>query len=305
MITLTKIEGAGNSFWITHQLPSPPHKNSSFISFTEVSAKKLHLTKGMFLKGEWSEISKKLCQKNKNLITDGLVVLLNSDKQDLKWLFYNADGSIAEMCGNATCCVAEYAFKKELISNNKSHFILETKAQNIKCIYKNKASIELKQSTNIKGAFKSLLSDEEITYMFIDSSVPHAVIEIPKWPNDSKTWEKQKTLAKALRKNTSLNPHGMNVSFYSYQHKEQTKLQNLNSPISLKACSFERGVEDFTPACGTGALAVAQIYRLKHPDTNSIAVKMPGGTLQVNFLADKKISLFSPVKWIQEINLLF
>ncbi len=268
------MSGAENSFWITH-FPSPVLSSFS-------------------MNRNWSQVAKTLCKQpgNSHAKVDGLVILLPSNTCDFKWLFYNADGSPAEMCGNAACCVADYVFKKKLIPVERASFTFETAAQKIKGKLKEgKACIFLKQAEAIQGPFEVFINtDEKTSYFFIDSSVPHAVIELPTWPSSLTDWENKKTIAEVLRKRTTHHKNGMNVSFYYRQNNTQ-----------LLARSFERGIEDFTPACGTGALAVAQIHHQRQPDVKRIFVQMPGGQLEVGFHSDKTVSLVSPVKWLQEM----
>lgn len=268
-ITWTKMSGAENSFWITHFLsPASPSINR-----------------------DWSQVAQILCKKNNSSKADGLAILLPSKHCDFKWLFYNADGSPAEMCGNAACCVTDYVFKKKIISVEQNFLIFETKAQQIKGELKEgMARIFLKQSTDIQGPFETTYNNEATPYVFINSSVPHAVIEIKNWPSTLNEWENKKKLAGILRKKTTHHKDGMNVSFYCHQDDNH-----------LSARTFERGVEDFTPACGTGALAVAQVYRQYFPHVQLIFVKMPGGQLEISLHSDKTISLMSPVKWLQEM----
>ena len=92
------MSGAGNSFWITH-----------FLSADSKPPPDTH----------WPGFALKLCRQMTKP-ADGMAVLLPSKECDFKWLFYNADGSMAEMCGNLACCVIEYVFKKNLVPANKT-----------------------------------------------------------------------------------------------------------------------------------------------------------------------------------------
>ncbi|MYE07879.1 MAG: diaminopimelate epimerase [Oligoflexia bacterium] len=270
-IIWTKMSGAGNSFWITYLSPS---------FFPD------------FVDKDWPEVARKICQREDTSDTgDGLVVLVPSRTCDLKWLFYNADGSSAEMCGNAACCVTEYAFKKGVVPADRSSVTFETLAQKIKGdLVREKARIFLKQNESIEGPFKMDFNSKTISYMFINSSVPHAVIKLTKW-SEAKEWTVRKELARVLRRKTTHHKNGMNVSFYCCSEEEGR----------LFARTFERGVEDFTSACGTGALAVAQIHRQAFSLMDFMFVEMPGGQLKVGFHSDKTVSLMSPVKWLKEM----
>nr|HPH56050.1 diaminopimelate epimerase [Smithella sp.] len=62
--------------------------------------------------GDLSEFARKVCQRKISVGADGLVVIEPSDIADFKWRFFNSDGSMAEMCGNAARCVARFAYMK-------------------------------------------------------------------------------------------------------------------------------------------------------------------------------------------------
>ena len=268
----TKISGAGNSFWFYYCL-SPKEKAP--------------------VKNSWSKTAIAVCQqKTKSLSANGLVILLPSKKADFKWIFRNADGSSAEMCGNAACCAISYILKKKLLPSHKKTFFLETKKQILKAgLYKKQPVVFLNPLTRIKGPFEVIWKKQKVSYMFIDSGVPHAVIELKKSLKKTKDWHNKKALAKFLRRNRKHNKKGMNVSFY-YKKKE----------AQLFAKSFERGVEDFTSACGTGALAVAQVYQWQNRKClKNIFIQMPGGILEIKQHYDKSYGLISPVKWQREV----
>ena len=73
-----------------------------------------------------SELSIKLSDRHFGIGSDGLVLIEKSDKCDFKMSMYNADGSQAEMCGNATRCIGKYVYEKKL--TNKTNISLETLA---------------------------------------------------------------------------------------------------------------------------------------------------------------------------------
>ena len=262
-----KISGAGNCFLITY--------------FKELSP---------ILKRQLPSLSQKLCSKYH---TDGIVILLptSNKKWDLQWLFYNSDGSTAEMCGNAACCTVIYSFEKKIVSKNP--FILKTPYNTFQGELKNNnPRISFKQDFNIQGPFAYHFNNENISYTFINTSVPHAVIKRLKNPYYKKESLITKIIGKKLRHQTNHHKKGMNVSFYCETHQQNT----------ISACTFERGVENITPACGTGALAVARIHYQNYSHLKYIYVKMPGGNLKVKFQGMKTVSLESPIKWIREIS---
>ena len=270
-IKWTKMQGAGNSFLIAHC------DSSGWSKLT---------------KKNWSKISQKLCHQTP--YTDGLILLNHIEKQDFQWLFYNSDGSTAEMCGNGVCCVLSYIFQKKLI-NHHTPVHLKTTSGTLTGEWmpdRQEGRFFIPKSQDIQGPFELSFKNEKFSYMFINSSVPHAVIKKNSLSLQKKDLHQKKEVSQFLRKQTTHDRNGMNVSFYC-----PTKQIN-----HIMGCSFERGVEDFTLACGTGALALAQIYQeteLKEKQ-NIIYVQMPGGTLEVQFHSNNTISLISPVEWLGE-----
>ncbi len=67
-----------------------------------------------------ANLAQKLCNRHNGIGADGLVVLLPHNRFAYKWEFYNADGSKANMCGNASRCVAHYAHHNKIAPKNHS-----------------------------------------------------------------------------------------------------------------------------------------------------------------------------------------
>ena len=80
----------------------------------------------MFLaqeKSDRSQLARELCHRQNGVGADGLVVLLPHPDYDFEWEFYNSDGSVADMCGNASRAVAHYAHEKGISKDNKAEFL--------------------------------------------------------------------------------------------------------------------------------------------------------------------------------------
>ena len=277
---LLKMSAVGNrflvadSFWFENNI-SPEWKdhsyqtNNSFEDFLKLSAKPL---------SERKEFIKKLISSPALSLTDGLVVL-KKNKNGLSCDFYNKDGSTAEMCGNAASCISAY-IKGMSLSLKTFLFGKET------VVLTEKGGIALKNPSASIIDCDCAFNGKQKPFTFIQPGAPHGVIEFPREKGELfKKQEKLKPLAQQLRFKNPKNNQGMNVSFF--QVEEQNR---------LKAMTYERGVEGFTLACGTGALAVAFVYLHKHLIKNlkTIFVNMPGGELKVQL--EPQLSLFSPVK---------
>lgn len=221
---------------------------------------------------ERAQLVKKWCQGYQGFQTDGVVFYQKISAHNIKWDFYNQDGSIAEMCGNAARAMA-----KLLNGEPQKQWTLTTLAgpvvlQNIP--NQDRAQIHWSLAAEAQWENDFIFEGQVVPYDFILAGVPHAIVELDPYPE----------LAKALRASKQFHPGGMNVTFV-----EQT------TPGEVTAVTFERGVEDFTLACGTGAIAAAIWSRELNPELNHHWVTMPGGVLEVYFNDATQVTLTGPV----------
>ena len=73
------------------------------------------------------KLAAKLCNRNFSIGADGLIIVNpNMNNADISWIFYNSDGSVAQMCGNGMRCFARYVYDNKIV--NKKEFSVETKA---------------------------------------------------------------------------------------------------------------------------------------------------------------------------------
>lgn len=203
---------------------------------------------------EKQKITKNLCTSFYGFKTDGLLFLHEKSNFDFAWDFYNSDGSFAEMCGNAARCASLFYFQR---ISAKKNIRFNTGAGDIgaEILNENSVKIEMSQISELKR-----MTVLKTSGIFVDTGVPHFVIE--KKPDS--------ILAKELRQVSDFGKSGANITF----------VENLENKF-VDAVTFERGVEDFTQACGTGAVAAAMYFQDKIGSSQEVIVRMPGGTLTV------------------------
>ena len=275
--SLVKMSASGNKFLIAGFPDSSPSKTnpSCFLKTTKQYQDFLNLS-------ELSEKDRKEFLKSlKDTEMEGLAVLKMSSLYAFECDFYNRDGSRAEMCGNLSCCLTLYALETGLAKEEIFYFrVEEEKVKAFKHSGKYWAGVI--KPDPVKSGFSIQFQENIVPYNFICPGVPHGVVEWKQELNPSVLLP----LARELRHKNPFKKAGMNVTFFSAQ-KDQ----------SLKALTFERGVEDWTKACGTGALAAALVFSRKHnlQNKNKISVKMPGGVLEV--LLHPSLALFSRPQW--------
>ncbi|MBC7741218.1 MAG: diaminopimelate epimerase [Bdellovibrionaceae bacterium] len=203
------------------------------------------------------KIAADICDRNK---ADGFIFL--KKESTYSWWFYNNDGSDAEMCGNATRCVGY--FIKNIIGEDGPTWNLLTTAGPIK--------IEALNSESYKISMTPIETLNSSHGAFYDTGVPHLIQELERFGD----YLQKKSEAATLRFHKDFQPRGTNVTYVQLE----------NEANRLKAVSYERGVENFTDACGTGAMAAA-MYNLIKRGSQQTQVEMPGGTLMMD-LSDLK-----------------
>ena len=209
---------------------------------------------------DFEDLAKKLCAVTG---ADGFMAVDYSDKADFKLHFYNSDGTRGEMCGNGARCICRYAHDMGIAGPEMT---VETDAGLVPGwrIDENQYRVKLNNpeilDLNRKGA---------VSYVELGNpGVPHAVAEYEGdlWGDAEKIWEQMK----ALRWDAAF-PKGANVNFYQWIGENE-----------VRVLTFERGVEDFTLACGTGTGSVACTMLKKGllPE-KYLTAHNPGGTLKV------------------------
>jgi diaminopimelate epimerase len=202
----------------------------------------------------------KLCKRGLSIGADGLVILEQSKDADFSWKFFNSDGSIAEMCGNAARCAAKFAYLNGIAGKQMS---FETLAGLIRAeiIDNLLVKAELTKPNNITIDSSINIEGNNFYISSINTGVPHVIIFV----NDLENINVQH-LGSKIRYHEYFSPQGTNVNF--------CKVLNNNS---IEIRTYERGVESETLACGTGALAAAVLSKEKKLVNYPVNVKTRGG----------------------------
>jgi len=196
-------------------------------------------------------ISKKLCQRKVSIGADGLMAVDFPDGDaDFKMLFFNRDGSIGEMCGNGARCISRYAYINN-IAGKKMTFetgagivsaeILEGRL--VKIMLNNPEVINLYNDIEIDGI------NYELSYIELGNpGLPHAVVKYNLKQADENKLREEGIKIRYYKGFTK----GVNVNFFEVLDENTVLVK-----------TYERGVEDFTLACGTGSASTAVALMLK------------------------------------------
>jgi len=206
-----------------------------------------------------AEFVRRVCRRMFSIGADGVILIENSETADFSWRFYNGDGSVAEMCGNGARCAARFAYARGIAGKTMK---FETLAGTIEAEILEDDDVSLLMTTPVdcKKGLSVELSGTAREISFMNSGVPHAVlfmesdmdIPVKEWGN-------------SIRFHEMFQPAGTNVNF----------VQTLDDGIRVR--TYERGVEDETMACGTGAVAAAIFAAERGVCSSPVRVTTSGG----------------------------
>jgi diaminopimelate epimerase len=239
--------------------------------------------------------ARRLCACKTGVGADGLILLEYSDKADLGWRFYNADGSEAEMCGNGARCAARFAVLNGL---TQSSLTLETLAGVIHADVQDRVARVLMTGVgDIHLHLDIPLKDITLHGHFMKVGVPHVAIPVENLDDAFvKEW------GRAVRFHPLFQPAGANCNFIKVE-----------GPHAIKVRTYERGVEDETLACGTGAVASALIAAHLEQVSSPVLVHTQGGevltvtfrnesnSLTEVFLEGEALVVYQGELWTEEI----
>lgn len=203
-------------------------------------------------------LTPKVCNRNNGIGADGVIVFNRENGVDFRWDFFNSDGSIAEMCGNGSRCAARLF--SYLYGKNDIAFL--TLAGLIKAeVRENLVKVKLSEPSNILADIEIYIEGETVVGSFVNTGVPHFVV-LAENLNDVNV----KEVGSKIRFHERFKPSGTNVNFVK-------KVDN----STIKVRTYERGVEDETLACGTGACASAIVCGYNGEVSSPVKVITTGG----------------------------
>ena len=286
----TKMHGAGNSFIITEAL------------------------RGELDGVDLCDLAHRLCSPETGPGADGMIIVTpGSEDADFGMLFFNSDGSLGEMCGNGARCIARYGVEHGL-SPDPEHIRFRATAGPITArrITGEQYEVRLNNPSIVDLNRVAEADGEEVPCAYVElgnPGIPHAVTEVTAEDLDEafaaysafaqgeagvpESFLPLRERGRQLRYSPAF-PKGANVTFFARTGAEQ-----------VRAITFERGVEDFTLACGTGcgSTAVSLALRGQIPG-GTLEIQMPGGVLSVRVQRDgnyvSEILLTGPTAVVEE-----
>ncbi len=224
-----------------------------------------------------TENIKLICHRQLGVGADGVMLLESEPDLDFKMVYFNSDGSIGAMCGNGGRCIIHFAHHiLEIIKDPKNIKFLAIDGVHEASIEGDIVRLEMQNVSEISIR-------NELPFLR-SGTTPHNVVFVKKLEEYPVVEE-----GRRIRKG---DPDGVNVNF----------VEPRDGVFNVR--TYERGVEDETMACGTGATSVAiAVHNLGMLKENICHIKMPGGDLTVEFEkisngTYKNIWLTGPAKFV-------
>ncbi len=224
-----------------------------------------------------------MCYLKSGIGADGVLLLEPSSKFDFKMRYINADGGEVAMCGNGARAITYFAHT--ILNFGKEKYQFETKNSVYECSIDAEFGYKLKM-TELYDLRAINLDDLFLakSNCYLNTGVPHSVFEV-----DDVDKIDLISCGRKIRFDGRFR-EGTNVNFYQ-----------LSASNKIKIRTYERGVENETLSCGTGAVATAITAAIKHQLKEAIVLETKGGELAVKFDSEfKNIFLCGQVKKVFE-----
>ncbi|MDY2691283.1 MAG: diaminopimelate epimerase [Oscillospiraceae bacterium] len=248
----TKMNGAGNDFILVENLHG------------ELNEQQL------------SKLARTLCDRRMSIGADGLMAIVPAKANaDFGMLFFNCDGTLGEMCGNGARCICRYGYETGLAGETQT---IETTAGLVTGTRIDAKNYRIRLPDPVNLQYLALDVDgKKVGCMYLElgnPGIPHAVVQYPglREADEQALFE----FGRKLRYHPAF-PKGANVNFLEKTGENR-----------FYERTWERGVEDFTYACGTGTGASVYALAEKRRCGDHAEVEVKGGLLIVDIVREGK-----------------
>jgi diaminopimelate epimerase len=225
-----------------------------------------------------------LCDRHRGIGADGVIRIVRSvhvpdvDVPVAEFFmdYRNSDGSVAEMCGNGARLFVRYLQATGLVDRQEIVFATRGGLRQAWMHTDRSVTIDMGRIQVLPDTVQVQLADQTWSAQKVFAPNPHAVAFVADLAEVGSLIEPPAVMP------TELFPEGVNVEFVQ-----------VIGPTHVRMRVHERGVGE-TLSCGTGACAVAEVLRGRHPGDGEIQVDVPGGTVWIGVGVDGQALLRGP-----------
>jgi len=216
---------------------------------------------GLIKEQDMGHLVARSCRRRESVGADGVIFVTESKEYDFGWRFFNADGGEVDMCGNGGRCVSRFAYLKGIAG---SRMTFETRVGPISANVEGRVvKVLMPQPHNETMDVDMNHLSDWISCDFVNTGVPHLVVQVA-------DLEDHPVIAQGreIRYHKRFSPDGTNANFMTVTGRDEVAVR-----------TYERGVEDETLACGTGAIAAALMAYRRGRVSSPVRVHTRGGEI--------------------------
>ncbi|GAA0091590.1 diaminopimelate epimerase [Paraclostridium bifermentans] len=233
---------------------------------------------------DYSDLAKKVCHRRFGVGADGLLVVKTSDISDVEMVYYNSDGSRANMCGNGLRCFCKFVYDNNIVKDTEfSVYTLDgikkislnieseknyTIRVNMGKPNFNPKNIPVNTNKEVFIKEKLLIDNKEVEVSSILMGVPHTIVFV-----DELIKEDIYKYGKLIEEN-EIFPNKTNVNFVKVDDKD-----------NIHVYTWERGC-GYTLGCGTGMTASVILANYLGKTNEIVNVKSEGGSVRIELIDD-------------------
>ena len=230
-------------------------------------------------------LAQKVCDRRFGIGADGMIVVSPSTVASIQMIFYNADGSLATMCGNGIRCFAKYVYDHQLVDTKV--FTVETLAGifNVEIIENEEVTSQVCVNMGRPNYFDSSVPTLESGEPFINQvieidQVPYTVSSLFMGTIHTVLFVEEIDEFEVVRLGSAIENHPL------YPMKTNVNFCKIIDSNHLDVVTWEKGV-GMTLACGTGSVACAFLSQKLYNCEKKIVVQVKGGELVMELLGDE------------------
>ncbi len=226
------------------------------------------VTADLIAQTELSSLAQRVSDRHFGIGSDGLVLILPSKEADAKMRIFNADGSEAQMCGNAIRCVGKYLYESGLCRRTQIRIQTLAGLRTLR-LHTTEGKVDSAEVNMGKAEVQFdelMINYRPVAFVSVNMGNPHIVL----FPQTHVATMSLTPLGPTLERHPHF-PEGTNVEFVSVRNSKE---------IDMRV--WERGSGE-TMACGTGACAAAVAAAVLSKTGNSVTVHLRGGDLHIHY----------------------
>lgn len=254
---------------------------------------------------EWGALATRICDRHRGVGADGLILVQPSSSADRKMRVFNADGSDGEMCVNGIRCFVKFCYDRGLVTNTSGptagQMVVETGPGLMPCV----ASFDSAGKVD-RVRVTAAVPDLDPAASGVKVEQPAPVLDLPVTVRDAQGESEQRVALVSMG-----NPHAIQFIEIApeeyplhrigplmerhpmFQYRTNYEVTRVLDRTRMEMRVWERGVGE-TMACGSGACAVMVAAHVQGLVDDVVDVRLPGGTLQIEWPGNGNVNLTGP-----------